>query len=230
MNRIQDHRVGEIYVGGEGLTRGYWNRPELTAQKFLEVEIEPESFIRLYRTGDLGRYNDAGLLEFVGRTDFQVKIRGFRVEPEEIELALSAMPGLASAAVIAKGTNPESKQLCCYYVSEGTKGVVPNAIKAFLAVQFPDYMIPTIFRELASLPLNTNHKVDRKALEDSVAITRTAGPVDGQLSATTATPKEGHTMIAPSRAVLKPAVHRFTGAQKVMRRAASVFQNLLSSQ
>src|SRR5581483_5077933 len=108
----RNFQVGEIFVGGEGLSRGYWNRPELTAQKFVSVEVEPNVSIRLYRTGDLGRYDRAGLLEFVGRTDFQVKIRGFRVEPEEIELALSSMPGVASAAVIARGASPESKQLC----------------------------------------------------------------------------------------------------------------------
>jgi amino acid adenylation domain-containing protein len=184
MQPIHDLRVGEIFVGGEGLARGYWNRPELTAEKFLQIEIEPQVFTRLYRTGDLGKYNAAGLLEFVGRTDFQVKIRGFRVEPEEIELALSSMPGLASAAVIARGTDPESKQLCCCYVPHSTGRITADAIKSFLAVQFPDYMIPAVFRELASLPLNTNDKVDRKRLEDLLASTRTASSVDGQPSLT----------------------------------------------
>ena len=184
MKPIHDLRVGEIFVGGEGLTRGYWNRPELTAEKFSQVEINPGIFKRLYRTGDLGRYNRAGLLEFVGRTDFQVKIRGFRIEPEEIELALSAMRGLAAAAVIARGTSPESKQLCCYYVQDKTTSITANTIKSFLGVQFPDYMVPAVFRELTSLPLNTNDKVDRKKLEDLVASPRTAGPGDGGKSST----------------------------------------------
>ena len=161
---INDNRTGEIFVGGEGLSRGYWNRPELTAERFLDVEITPGVITRLYRTGDLGRYNEAGLLEFVGRTDFQVKIRGFRIEPEEIELALSSMPGLASAAVIATGARADSKQLCCYYVTDKTIDITPEAIKSFLAVQLPDYMIPSMFREMASLPLNANNKIDRKAL------------------------------------------------------------------
>jgi amino acid adenylation domain-containing protein len=182
MKPIHDLQVGEIFVGGEGLTRGYWNRPELTAEKFMQVEINPGIFTRLYRTGDLGRYNRAGLLEFVGRTDFQVKIRGFRIEPEEIELALSAMPGLAAAAVIARGTSPETKQLCCYYVRDRTTSITANTIKSFLGVQFPDYMVPAAFHELTSLPLNTNDKVDRKKLEALVASPITAGPVDGRKS------------------------------------------------
>ena len=166
---IDDLRVGEIFVGGEGLTRGYWNRPELTAEKFVQVEVEPNTFMRLYRTGDLGRYNQDGFLEFVGRTDFQVKIRGFRVEPEEIELALSAMPGLGSAAIVVRGATPESKQLCCCYVPDGTRSITADSIKFFLKAKFPDYMIPTVIRELASLPRNSNDKVDRKKLEQVVA-------------------------------------------------------------
>jgi amino acid adenylation domain-containing protein len=166
MNPIRDSGVGEVYVGGEGLARGYWNRLELTAEKFLHVEIKPGVRERLYRTGDLGRYNEAGLLEFVGRTDFQVKVRGYRIEPEEIELALSSMPGLASAAIIAKGKSADTKQLYCYYINAPGKETAPAAVKAFLQFTFPDYMIPAGFIEVMTLPLNTNGKVDRKALEN----------------------------------------------------------------
>jgi acyl-CoA synthetase (AMP-forming)/AMP-acid ligase II len=193
---ILDLRVGEIFVGGEGLARAYWKRPELTAEKFLEVEVEPQVFTRLYRTGDLGRYNKAGLLEFVGRTDFQVKIRGFRVEPEEIELALSAMPGIASAAVVARGKSPESKQLCCYYVPDKTLSITADAVKMFLKGQFPDYMVPATFRELPSLPRNTNDKVDRTALENLMITTNRAAstkkvtPVDPQPSVTREVPRQ----------------------------------------
>lgn len=236
MKPIHDLRVGEIFVGGEGLARGYWNRPELTAEKFLQIEMEPQIFTRLYRTGDLGRYNAAGLLEFVGRTDFQVKIRGFRVEPEEIELALSSMPGLASAAVIARGTDPETKQLCCYYVQDKTGYITADAIKSFLAVQFPDYMIPAVFRELASLPLNTNDKVDRKGLEDLLASTGTAGPVEGQPSLTIQISSEksantlAGTMAARDDESSDLAGNSLLGArlfarvQKVIRNAASAFR------
>jgi acyl-coenzyme A synthetase/AMP-(fatty) acid ligase len=179
LNPIRDLRVGEIFVGGEGLSRGYWNRPELNAEKFVPIEVAPDTVVRLYRTGDLGRYNRSGLLEFVGRTDFQVKIRGFRVEPEEIELALSSMRGLASAAIIARGTSPESKQLYCCYVQDGTLGITTNEIKSFLRNKFPDYMVPTIFRELTSLPRNTNDKVDRKALGGLFASTITPDDFKG---------------------------------------------------
>jgi amino acid adenylation domain-containing protein len=178
---IDDNRTGEIFVGGDGLSRGYWNRPELTAEKFLEVEVVPGLFRRLYRTGDLGRYNGEGLLEFVGRTDFQVKIRGFRIEPEEIELALSSMPGLASGAVIATGRNADCKQLHCFYVRNKTKSVTVGEIKSFLASQFPDYMIPSVFREMSVLPRNANDKVDRKALE-ALAIAGTSAVASNQVS------------------------------------------------
>lgn len=161
---VRNFQVGEIFVGGEGLSRGYWNRPELTAQKFVSVEVEPNVSIRLYRTGDLGRYNRAGLLEFVGRTDFQVKIRGFRVEPEEIELALCSMPAIALAAVVATGASAESKVLCCAYIQDGTGCITADAIKMYLKRLFPDYMVPAIYKEVAALPRNTNDKVDRKAL------------------------------------------------------------------
>ena len=162
---IDDFQVGEIFVGGEGLSRGYWNRPELNDEKFMSVKLGAEISRRLYRTGDLGRYNSAGALEFVGRTDFQVKIRGFRVEPEEVELALCKMPGIASAAVIARGADAESKVLCCSYVATGPQLVSAEAIKRFLKHRLPDYMVPTFYLELKTLPRNTNDKVDRRALE-----------------------------------------------------------------
>jgi amino acid adenylation domain-containing protein len=236
MKPIHDLRVGEIFVGGEGLTRGYWNRPELTEQKFLQIEVEPQVFERFYRTGDLGRFNAAGLLEFVGRTDFQVKIRGYRIEPEEIELALSSMPGLAVAAVIATGTGPEAKQLCCYYVQDRTRSITADAIKSFLSVQFPDYMVPAVIRELASLPLNTNNKVDRKALEKSVTSFRTADPPNGQLSPTTEISSETFAPPLAERMIvfdepLKSGENSLLGAglfamvQNTIRKATSAFRH-----
>ena len=225
MQPIHGLRTGEIFVGGEGLTRCYWNRPELTAEKFLQVEVKPGIFARLYRTGDLGRYNEAGLLEFVGRTDFQLKIRGFRVEPEEIELALSSMPGLASAAVIARGTSPESKQLCCFYVQDRTRSITAAAIKSFLMLRFPDYMVPAIFRELPSLPRNTNDKVDRKALENSVTTARKAGPVEGPLHP----PKEIYSVAREDQSFdlgwnFLPGARLFAQFQKAVRKATSAFR------
>jgi acyl-coenzyme A synthetase/AMP-(fatty) acid ligase len=235
MKPIHDLRVGEIFVGGVGLTRGYWNRPELTAEKFLQLEIEPQVFERLYRTGDLGRFNAAGLLEFVGRTDFQVKIRGFRIEPEEIELALSSMPGLAAAAVIATGTSPETKQLCCYYVQNMTRNITADAIKSFLSLQFPDYMVPAVIRELPSLPRNTNDKVDRKALEKLVTSSRTAIFGNVQASPTKevsaevfAPPLERRGMVldepVSSGENSLPGAGLFAMVQHAIRRATSAFR------
>jgi amino acid adenylation domain-containing protein len=225
MKPIHDLRVGEIFVGGEGLSRGYWNRPELNVEKFVQVEVEPGNVVRLYRTGDLGRYNRAGLLEFVGRTDFQVKIRGFRVEPEEIELALSSMPGLASAAVISIGTSSESKQLCCCYVQDGTTSITTDRIKLFLKAKFPDYMVPTVFRELASLPRNTNDKVDRKVLTSLFANTRTSndskepgGPVGSTIS--------GRVTHASARTKVASSNDRtITWLENIIRHAASAFSD-----
>jgi amino acid adenylation domain-containing protein len=233
---IHDSRVGEIFVGGEGLTRGYWNRPELTAEKFLLIETGRNIFTRLYRTGDLGRYNASELLEFVGRTDFQVKIRGFRVEPEEIELALSAMPGLAAAAVIAKGANPESKQLCCYYVQDKTRNITTAAIRSFLMIQFPDYMVPALFREVESLPRNTNDKVDRKALENLPVTSRTAGSAGSPLapvkeiyreraagSTTAANSARDDKALTLNQKVL-PFFGLFAQARRIIRKATSAFR------
>jgi len=230
---VNHNRNGEIFVGGEGLSRGYWNRPELTAERFLLVETRPGLVERLYRTGDLGRYNDAGLLEFVGRTDFQVKIRGFRIEPEEIELALSSMPGLASAAVIATGTTADSKQLCCYYVSDKTVDVTPEAIKSFLAVHLPDYMIPSVFRELPSLPLNANNKVDRKALsmaedaERNVMICRQGHPAKtfgaDRLVKHTSHPQNGS---ADRSITLQRNSSLFAPIAKVIHKVAAAFHDV----
>ncbi len=237
---IHDDRTGEIFVGGEGLSRGYWNRPQVTAEKFLEIEVEPGLLRRLYRTGDLGRYNDAGLLEFVGRTDFQVKIRGYRIEPEEIELALSLMPGLACAAVIAMGRDADTKSLCCYYVRKKTTPITSEGIKAFLAVQFPDYMIPTWFRELPALPLNTSDKVDRKALESLAQNAGTGGAASSEVSPTrdiaSTTPvnvktKTILTLKDQSSDLLTtflPSDRLFATLQKTIRKATLAFNHVLA--
>jgi amino acid adenylation domain-containing protein len=235
MKPIGDLRTGEIFVGGEGLSRGYWNRPELTAEKFMQVEIKPGVFTRLYRTGDLGRYNRSAVLEFVGRTDFQVKIRGFRIEPEEIELALSSMADLASAAIIAIGTNPESKELCCCYVPDRSKVITADTIKSFLKAQFPDYMVPSVFLELASLPRNTNDKVDRKKLAELVAGTQTECPPSGlshpndEKSSGTSVdtvaeppaPQDDKHFDLDGNSLL--SVRLFAGAKKAIHKATSVF-------
>ena len=220
---IPDLGVGEIFVGGEGLSRGYWNRPELNTEKFVQVEVAPNRVIRLYRTGDLGRYNHSGLLEFVGRTDFQVKIRGFRVEPEEIEIALSSMSGLAAAAIIARGTGAESKQLCCCYVQNGTANIAASEIKSFLKDKFPDYMVPTVFRELGSLPRNTNDKVDRKALSQLFDAARTAQDLRRSASTIEHGARAEAPVVVPNTKVSASNDGLIGRFQKLLRQTTSAF-------
>ena len=153
---------GELYTGGAGLARGYRNRPELTAQRF----INHPRFGRLYRTGDLCRWRSDGMIEFLGRTDFQVKIRGFRIEPGEIERVLAQHPSVREAVVmvyddISNGVN--EKRLVAYVTADDSPELT-GSLKAHLQAQLPDYMVPRQIMVLASLPMTPNGKLDRKAL------------------------------------------------------------------
>ncbi|MEV4053508.1 non-ribosomal peptide synthase/polyketide synthase [Amycolatopsis sp. NPDC049688] len=149
--------VGELYLAGTGLARGYLGQPGLTAERFLANPFgEPGE--RMYRTGDLVTRTRAGVLEFVGRADDQVKIRGFRVELGEIETALTAHPEVTEAVVVAVET-AGSKRLVAYVVATGT----PD-LREFLLRSLPDYLVPAVFVPLEALPLNENGKVDRRAL------------------------------------------------------------------
>ncbi|MEV5717607.1 non-ribosomal peptide synthase/polyketide synthase [Amycolatopsis mediterranei] len=149
--------VGELYLAGTGLARGYLGQPALTAERFLADPFGAPG-ARMYRTGDLVRWTPAQVLEFVGRADDQVKIRGFRVELGEIETALTAHPEVAEAVVVA-AENGGSKRLVAYVVTTGT----PD-LREFLLRSLPDYLVPAVFVPLEALPLNENGKVDRRAL------------------------------------------------------------------
>ncbi|PTT01916.1 hypothetical protein DBR11_06210 [Pedobacter sp. HMWF019] len=156
--------MGELYIGGTGVARGYTNSPEKTANAFLKDPFNPEFGELMYRTGDLGRMLPDMNMEFLGRKDNQVKIRGFRVELGEIENALSRYPDIEHAAVVAKEDNSGQKYLICFLVPRLTftrDGVIQN-LKEIL----PAYMIPSLWIELTELPLNINGKIDRKALLD----------------------------------------------------------------
>jgi amino acid adenylation domain-containing protein/non-ribosomal peptide synthase protein (TIGR01720 family) len=157
--------MGKLYIGGEGLARGYWGRPELTAERFVPDPYgEPGG--RLYISGDLARWMEDGNLEFFGREDNQIKIRGFRVELGEIEVALLQHGGVRNCAVLMK-TLGSGKQLVAYISGEAKA----DELKNYLKVKLPEYMVPGIFVTLPELPLNTNGKVDRRALpevEDTV--------------------------------------------------------------
>ncbi|MEO2261325.1 amino acid adenylation domain-containing protein, partial [Paenibacillus amylolyticus] len=152
--------AGELCIAGDGLARGYLNRPELTAEKFVDNPFEPGT--RMYRTGDLARWLPDGNLEYLGRIDYQVKIRGYRIECGEIEAQLLAHAHIREAVVMDQKDEQGEAYLCAYVV---TDEVVPVAeLREHLAAQLPDYMIPSHFVELENIPLNSNGKVDRKAL------------------------------------------------------------------
>jgi amino acid adenylation domain-containing protein len=155
--------VGELYVGGDGLARGYHNQPALTAERFVPNPFSEEPGARLYRTGDLARHLPDGSIEFVGRRDNQVKVRGFRIELGEIETALSRHPLVREAVVVARDEAGGEKQLVAYVVGGGESARAPE-LRAFLGEQLPDYMVPAHFVALDSLPLNANGKVDRRRL------------------------------------------------------------------
>jgi amino acid adenylation domain-containing protein/thioester reductase-like protein len=156
---------GELWLGGAQVARGYWNRPELTAEKFIANPFtDGDHNARVYRTGDIVRWLPDGNLEFIGRRDFQIKIRGFRVELGEIDHALIQHPAVHDAIVIAREDPSGGHYLCGYYVS--APPVEPAEIKAFLGRDLPGYMIPAFLIPLPALPINAHGKVDRKALPD----------------------------------------------------------------
>ncbi|HEU4404960.1 MAG TPA: amino acid adenylation domain-containing protein, partial [Polyangiaceae bacterium] len=177
--------VGDVYLGGEGLARGYWSRPGQTAERFLPDPFAESAGARLYRTGDRARLRVDGQLEFVGRADHQVKLRGFRIEPGEIEARLAAQPGVREAVVVLREDPPRGPRLVAY-VAAGA-GVDAASLRRALKEQVPDYMLPSAFVVLAELPRTPHGKVDRRALPapveagDEVATPRT------QIEATLAT-------------------------------------------
>jgi amino acid adenylation domain-containing protein len=155
---------GELHIGGIGLARGYFNRPELTVEKFIPNSFSNDPDARLYKTGDLARYLPDGNIEFLGRIDNQVKIRGFRVELGEIEAVLSQHPSVRETVVITLKDPLENQRLVAYIVPYQKQGPTVSQLQSFLKVKLPNYMVPAAWVMLEALPLTPNGKVDRRTL------------------------------------------------------------------
>ncbi|HEX5890496.1 MAG TPA: amino acid adenylation domain-containing protein [Pyrinomonadaceae bacterium] len=164
MNAVPIGIYGELYIGGAGLAHGYLNRSGLTAERFVPNPFSSEPGARLYRTGDLVRYREDGTLEFAGRLDHQVKVRGFRIELGEVEAVLSRHESVRTAVVVAREERPGEQRLVAYVVGNETPLPTASEWRAFLIQRLPEYMIPSVFVSLESLPLLPNGKVNRRAL------------------------------------------------------------------
>ncbi len=155
---------GELYISGNSLGRGYLNRPDLTAEKFIPNPFSDKPGAGLYKTGDLARYLPDGNIEFLGRIDYQVKIRGFRIEMGEIETVLAGHPAVRETIVIAREDQPGDKCLVAYLVPDREQTPAISELRSFLKEKLPDYMIPSAFVILEILPLTSNGKIDRSTL------------------------------------------------------------------
>lgn len=156
--------IGTLYIGGDGLARGYLGQTELTAERFIRDPFSADPDARLYNTGDLARYHPDGAVELLGRNDHQVKIRGFRIELGEIELALARHPQVAEAVVVVRDDGRGGQRLVAYLVAAGSEPPAPGALRLFLRNSLPEYMLPAGFITLSALPRTPNGKIDRQAL------------------------------------------------------------------
>ena len=158
--------AGELHIGGAGMARGYINRPDLTAQKFITNPFSNRPSSQLYKTGDLVRYRADGNIEFLGRVDNQIKIRGFRVELEEIEQALRQHANISDCLVVLREDSDNDKRLVAYVVAREQSRPAVSELRNFLKAKLPSYMIPAAFEVIGSLPVMPNGKIDRRALPE----------------------------------------------------------------
>jgi len=164
LRRVPIGAVGELCIGGDGLARGYLDRPELTARHFIPHPFSAEPGARLYRSGDLALFRPNGEVEFRGRRDGQVKIRGFRIELDEVMSAINAHPTVQTSVVVVREDTPGERHLVAYVVPVPRADLTPGELRAAVAARLPDYMIPAAWVLLEALPLTPNGKIDRDAL------------------------------------------------------------------
>jgi natural product biosynthesis luciferase-like monooxygenase protein len=160
--------AGELLIGGDGVVRGYHNRPKLTDERFIPDQFKNNSQGRVYRTGDLAKYSEDGRLLYLGRIDHQVKVRGYRIELGEIESLLQTHDSIRECAVILRDDKTGDKRLVAYVRPNFEKHVDVDALKAHLSGQLPEFMVPAFYVELASMPLTPNGKLDRNALPEPI--------------------------------------------------------------
>ncbi len=158
--------LGEIFIGGDGLARGYLNKPEVTAERFIRNPVPGQSSPRIYRTGDLGRFLPNGDIQYEGRCDHQIKIHGVRVEPEEIEKPILEFPGVKQCLVVARADATGDKRLIAYIVPRPGETIHPPTLRQNLTTKLPKYLVPSAFVSLSEFPVTFNGKIDRKALPD----------------------------------------------------------------
>ena len=216
--------VGEIYIAGAGLARGYRNRPDLTAGKFISDSFCAKPGSRLYKTGDLARLLPDGQFAFLGRVDEQIKIRGFRIEPNEIVCALNQHPVVCESLVLACEDSAGDKRLVAYLVLKADSDVTPKSLRDYLRRRLPEYMLPSAFVRLDAFPLTPNGKIDRAALPALDA----ANTLHEALSTDQVTPTQqriiailkallGGEKIAPNDDFFLLGGHSLLGAQLIAR-------------
>lgn len=158
--------AGELYIGGHGVARGYWQRPELNTEKFIQDPYDPRPGARMFRTGDLVRLNERGDYDFFGRLDHQVKLRGYRIELGEIEAVIRELPAIQNAAVILREDIPGDPRLAAYFTVSAGPAPSEAELRDHVAQKLPDYMVPSYFVHLAEMPTTPSGKIDRKAMPD----------------------------------------------------------------
>jgi amino acid adenylation domain-containing protein len=164
--KVAPGEAGELCVGGACVARGYRNRPQLTAEKFIPDQLSADPSARLYRTGDLARELDNGEIAYLGRVDEQIKILGHRIEPAEIEAAIDRHPAIASSIVVAHGGDCSDKRLAAYLTTKNCVTPTAGELREFLRASLPDYMLPSLFVKIDALPVTANGKIDRVALPE----------------------------------------------------------------